>query len=329
MSFLKNLACKRALKSIRHYRFVQWIYNFSNRKNLRYLKPLYKSFGVNKNYLSTIQSKDLEVDFSGSKHEAEQLRPISITEASIFNQLNADYQKEILNWETQGYVHLKNFFEENEIDLMTLKTEELWSSDYGKWRLGDRRVLSAFRDSKTWDFFHQEKFKNIVELLLGQESVLLNNISFIRGDEQPIHSDSFYMSTYPIGNLIGSWIALEDIDINSGPLRYIPGSHLLPYTTNKDIKNGGSWLRTGVNGDNDYIDFVKNIVEENNYTPQYFLPKKGDLLLWHANLLHGGSEVLDSSKSRKSMVGHFVGKNVICYHENSQRPAFRFERPNR
>jgi hypothetical protein len=54
---------------------------------------------------------------------------------------------------------------------------------------------------------------------------------------------------------------------------------------------------------------------------EYFYAKTGDLLLWHANLLHGGERIKEEGRTRKSMVAHYFAKDVLCYHEISQRPA--------
>jgi len=62
-------------------------------------------------------------------------------------------------------------------------------------------------------------------------------------------------------------------------------------------------------------------VRKKDLRPKYFLPKKGDLLVWHANLLHGGEPIHDPSLTRKSMVIHFYAKDVIKYHEITERPA--------
>jgi ectoine hydroxylase-related dioxygenase (phytanoyl-CoA dioxygenase family) len=52
-----------------------------------------------------------------------------------------------------------------------------------------------------------------------------------------------------------------------------------------------------------------------------FFAKKGDLIIWHANLFHGGDPHLNKEKTRKSMVFHYFSENAICYHEITQRPA--------
>jgi len=328
MNLIQNLVHRNALKSVRHYRCVQWLYNLMHRKHLLYLKPLYKQFGLKRSPLTTIQFADIkQLVKEVPAEDVAKAKQKALLNNPIFLALPKVYQDEVRQWDKNGYVHLKGFFDNATIDAMAEYTESLWGSAKGKWRLGDRRVGSAFQHEGTWDFFHQQQFLDIASLLLGQEAVLLNNINFLRGDEQSLHSDSFFMATYPIGNMLGTWTALEDIDRSAGPLSYIPGSHRLPYITNEAIGNLGNAIKTGDKGDEAYIDKINTVVEENGFTPKYHLAKKGDLFLWHANLLHGGSEIFDASKTRKSLVGHFVGKQSICYHENSQRPAMRFSKP--
>ena len=41
-----------------------------------------------------------------------------------------------------------------------------------------------------------------------------------------------------------------------------------------------------------------------------FLPKKGDVLIWSADLAHGGSPATDPSLTRKSLVGHYCPDRV-------------------
>jgi ectoine hydroxylase-related dioxygenase (phytanoyl-CoA dioxygenase family) len=36
-----------------------------------------------------------------------------------------------------------------------------------------------------------------------------------------------------------------------------------------------------------------------------FLPRKGDVLIWAADLAHGGSAVTDPALTRRSLVGHY------------------------
>ena len=329
MGLVKHFICRYELKAIRNNKFIIWAYNLINYRKLSYLKPIFKDVGLNRNHLLVLQYDNLK-HLSPASFIQKEIDPSHnyLLKHQTYLSLSTEYQNEVKNWTKNGYIHLKNFFDSDDIDQMAQINDSLWQTSKGKWRFGDRRVLSAFENKETWHFFHQKKLRSIINMLLNQEAVLLNNINFLRGDEQPIHSDSFYMSTHPVGELVGIWVALEDIDKDAGPLCYIPNSHLLPYITNQEINNLGNFWRTGIDGDQSYILKVKEIISKHNLSPKSHLPKKGDLFLWHANLLHGGSKIYDPTKTRKSMVGHFVGKNAICYHENSQRPALRHNIPS-
>jgi len=53
--------------------------------------------------------------------------------------------------------------------------------------------------------------------------------------------------------------------------------------------------------------------------PKWFESRKGDLLIWHHNLIHGGSPMADRYRSRKALVCHYNAQNTICYHDLSGR----------
>jgi ectoine hydroxylase-related dioxygenase (phytanoyl-CoA dioxygenase family) len=150
---------------------------------------------------------------------------------------------------------------------------------------------------------------------------VFQSINFIRGSEQALHSDSLHMMTFPKGNLIAVWIALEDIYMDAGAIEYFPKSHHLPYLTNEDIgaKNNCLFLDSMSNKKNEAK--VAELIKTHHLPGEIFLAKKGDALVWHANLLHGGLPILNPQLTRKSMVAHYFAKDVICYHEISERPA--------
>jgi ectoine hydroxylase-related dioxygenase (phytanoyl-CoA dioxygenase family) len=131
------------------------------------------------------------------------------------------------------------------------------------------------------------------------------------------------MSTFPFGNIIAVWIALEDITPENGPLHYYPGSHRLPYIVNSDYDNIGTKYSLGDKTYGDYEDRIQEEIDSQKLTKQTFLAKKGDLLIWHANLLHGGEPLIDKNSTRKSMVFHYYAEDVICYHEITQRPTLK------
>lgn len=80
-------------------------------------------------------------------------------------------------------------------------------------------------------------------------------------------------------------------------------------------------LTLGKKGSTDYEEALQEIVEEKQFTQQTFLAKKGDVLIWHANLVHGGAPIINEALTRKSMVIHYYADDVIKYHEITERPS--------
>jgi len=56
-----------------------------------------------------------------------------------------------------------------------------------------------------------------------------------------------------------------------------------------------------------------------------FLAKKGDILIWHADLAHGGAPVSNKALTRQSLIGHFCPLTVRPHYFDF-RPFHHFKR---
>jgi hypothetical protein len=52
--------------------------------------------------------------------------------------------------------------------------------------------------------------------------------------------------------------------------------------------------------------------EERGLKTEKFMAKKGDVLIWHADLMHGGAPIQDAGRTRKSLVAHFMPLGVMA-----------------
>jgi hypothetical protein len=115
------------------------------------------------------------------------------------------------------------------------------------------------------------------------------------------HSDYVHFGTYPAQGMTAVWVALEDIHPDAGPLFYYPGSHKMPFVNMQDLL-----LRTVKDGDYPLCqDQMQAVAEHMGYKRATFLPKHGEALLWHGNLLHGGPYPVSTNLTRLSMVTHY------------------------
>jgi ectoine hydroxylase-related dioxygenase (phytanoyl-CoA dioxygenase family) len=111
--------------------------------------------------------------------------------------------------------------------------------------------------------------------------------------------------------MCGVWIALQDVQSESGPLIYFPGSHRLPYLSARSLGLDRDVVMEEQYPQRFFEPSWQQAVNEHAFEKQQFLPKRGDLLIWHANLLHGGEPVQDKSSRRWSQVNHYFFANCL------------------
>ena len=146
---------------------------------------------------------------------------------------------------------------------------------------------------------------DIVPKLVGSDAEVMNTITFMYGSEQELHQDWAVAHILPRGGLIGVWVALEDVHADAGPLVYYPGTHRLPpfpgfrRYPEVSLKNCDSAARLG------YETWIANAVQ--GRTSERFLATRGDVIVWHAGLIHGGHPISASRRfTRRSFVCHLT-----------------------
>jgi phytanoyl-CoA hydroxylase len=161
------------------------------------------------------------------------------------------------------------------------------------------------------------------DFLFPQETVLLTSLFFEVGSEQDIHRDEPLFWTQPAHYYFGTWLALEDTDASNGPLIVIPGSHKInpnlinrlkianqKYDDLKKIDPADSFLWEN------YQKEIQNLCEANGLSKKEVHVKKGDTIIWHPLLAHGGAAVKDQHRTRLSFVMHTIPYEVPVFGTN-------------
>ena len=251
------------LEALRRFKISYVIYNFFQKKKLVYNLPLYKKYGLKKKYFSSVSSADFK-GFENPQNILDELNSRDVlTKNDAFLKLDKETQNELLNWSDNGYAILKNFFNEDEVNSFNNEDEKLVESKKANWKNGNKIMFAIHQSSVLRSAGNNKKLISIFDLLLGKKVDLFQSINFLKGSQQRSHSDSIHMTTFPYGNLIAVWVALEDIHPDSGPLHYYPGSHKLPYTFNEAYNNVGSKLKLGDKPYSAYEDVIEHIISEN------------------------------------------------------------------
>ncbi|MFT3749369.1 MAG: phytanoyl-CoA dioxygenase family protein [Agriterribacter sp.] len=307
-------------EKIKRIKLVHWLYNLRHLKSLKHNREAYRKYGIHKPLFASISSKDFPDKTSKAWLDLED----SATAAPLkqtFSSFTPDIQEKIKNWSAKGYLIIERLLKDNEVDAINAEIAGLMQSGKIKFTNGNKLMFANRVSSLIQNITTHPQIKSILDFLLDKNVVPFQTINFINGSEQKAHSDSIHMTTYPLGYLIAAWIALEDITPDNGPLFYYPGSHKLPFLLNSDYNTTSSLLTLGNKKYSDYEDVLEEVINEKHFDTKSFLAKKGDVLIWHANLVHGGAPIINKASTRKSMVIHYYADDVIKYHEITERPS--------
>lgn len=160
------------------------------------------------------------------------------------------------------------------------------------------------------------------DYLFGGDTCVYTSLYFEAGSEQPIHRDTPYFSTVPEYSYFGMWVALEDANEHNGALTVIPGAHLLPELDRESIA-----LRVFSSVDDidpfsphlweEYQQAVLQQCTEQGLAPTTVSMRKGDTLIWHPQLPHGGTGIISAGSTRHSVVFHTTPYGVPVYKQDA------------
>lgn len=238
-------------------------------------------------------------------------------------------------WQRDGVLVLRKFFSGERIHELNKLLERLWKDraqirkvTIDAWlespqrrRLLFRRAASEVRSQpyKLNDLYLisplireailDPRLCNTLNKVLEGEPLVCNSLNFEFGSRQTQHIDSLFMTPRHPNRLAVSWIALDDVDNDNGPVSYYPGSHLIePYR----FSDGGISARPGEM--KDFHRYIAAEIEQRNIQPVTFRASPGDVLIWHAQLLHGGSPIHDMQRRRRSLVTHYFRRRDYRHH---------------
>lgn len=163
------------------------------------------------------------------------------------------------------------------------------------------------------DFALNNPGLDLVEQLIGPDIILWNTHLFLKpagdGKEVPWHQDGQYWPIRPLATC-SMWIALDEVTLENGAMRYVPGSH-----------SGEIYAHHTDNGDHLALN---QVLDEGQLpladAPAVELPP-GGFSLHDVYLVHG-SAANRSSKPRTGFVIRYMPANVLFDH-SIQRDELR------
>ena len=225
-----------------------------------------------------------------------------------------------------GFLVLPKFFSDDELAPVQVAIEDVKHTRpldvvIDSLETGERTVLGLLTPERIWG----ERMKindlyllrpemrelalapglvRVLWALLGRVPALCNSLYLEKGSAQRPHVDALYMTPRTQGHLIASWVALEDVHAQAGPLEYVPGSHRIAQMKFSD----GSYHE--VNGEAPlWQEYMASQLAGAGLETECLLAAKGDVFIWHAHLLHGGAAITDAARTRKSCVFHYFSQS--------------------
>jgi hypothetical protein len=180
---------------------------------------------------------------------------------------------------------------------------------------GELRVMdAAWTSTGVRALAANDKALRTLRLLYGREPFPFQTLNFCRGTEQATHSDTIHFDSSPPGYMAGVWVGLEGVDRHNGPLHYYPGSHKLPQVSLADAGvRGSDSVGTNQAYFEHYEPMIAKLVRALGLGKEEAYLRPGQALIWSANLLHGGSPILEAGRSRHSQVTHYYFANCAYW----------------
>lgn len=129
----------------------------------------------------------------------------------------------------------------------------------------------------------------------------IQTLTYKYSSQQGAHSDMHLVSPPTVGasysreSLAAAWCACEKANEENGALIIYPGSHrFLKKPLSHFDNNYGNW-----------VEYLDRFCRSKGCHPEVFQAEKGDVLIWHGDLVHAGGRISKPGSTRKSLVVHY------------------------
>lgn len=297
------------------------IYSQRSEQSINFYKYCQRTIDDSPEYLASYEGKPhlYTAGIATFKDLTSSVEQHSIADQSITNTLTEEEADDLRFWSNHGFLYKPGFFPDLICDLLC---NELSKKQY-EWD-----VYSYSHIPHIMDLYASPQLNRIISLVTGVKPVLYMSLHTLKSSARAWHQDEYFSYGRTQGSSFAVWIALDDITPQMGPYLFLPGSHKYPILDMSKLFNYLSDSR-------DYI-IGKNIEDRFTYAaavtapayematatdqsyPLMYLPRKGDLFLWHSRLLHRALPPGASNISRPGLIGHYCALSDLPVDQQKQ-----------
>lgn len=261
-------------------------------------------------------------------------------------ELSDELSHAIFSFVRDGYYIIKGAVPEETVDALNAEIEQFWREPPPgllietfepdkvhkyipadiKYRSGITKLLDLYAfSSLARQAVAAPRVMEFLSAVFEDKPKAFQGLYFHKGSQQRIHKDSAYVKvdTNPM-HLVATWLALQDVAPGTGELIYYVGSHRAP-----DYLFGGAnkWMESHPEEHPRFLDSLDEDAAQYKHVKGSFLAKKGDVLIWHGDLAHGGAPIGDPNSTRKSLVTHLTAaSDDPFYRRDSQHRTLATDR---
>jgi phytanoyl-CoA hydroxylase len=215
------------------------------------------------------------------------------------------YRRDILHSKTKFYRQNTNIYDQNRHTAHGHVIQSFLD-------VHNYKRFPEFRQAALDLYFSPELLQGLRDTSGHAEHNLMQSMLFDANAATPPHQDWWYLDTVPNGQLMGVWIALEDIDERAGRFYVIPGSQNVKL--HEDNLPHSEWLVR-----------MRKYMDEHAKEVRAPALKKGDVLIWNSRTIHGALDTQDPRFSRKSLTAHFMPSELTFGNLFTSKPWVEYE----
>lgn len=212
------------------------------------------------------------------------------------------------DWNPEGVVIRKGMVP----DYMIRPYEEVWRTENKDRPGGWPDCTPYMRHRELLDLCCFTGITEQIRSLLGEFAGVHLNLSGWQSTTRDWHQDTYLNPPHVGDYYCAVWIALNDIQPDSGPFQYVPGSHRWPVVTRDRIlaalephERDDMWPS---HSERILTPLFSAEIQRRNAEVVTYLPKKGDVLFWHGRLLHRGTVPMKQPfPERRALIAHYSG----------------------
>jgi 2-polyprenyl-3-methyl-5-hydroxy-6-metoxy-1,4-benzoquinol methylase len=207
-------------------------------------------------------------------------------------------------WRENGYLVLPKLIPDDVIDRYCERRRTVAHNE------GWRSPTPYLDEPSIRDLCLGEPLCAMLEHLLGEPMGLHLNLTGWVSTERDWHQDDYLNPPFVNGHYVAVWTALDQIHADSGPFEFVPGSHRWPFIRQEMVLRelgfeNGDDRNWPWDSEKLLTPFFEREIKARGARTETFLGGRGDVLIWHARLLHRGSMANRPGAERRSMIAHY------------------------